>query len=290
VLHKPRLKAGLRRLREIKPPSGRFSAMKRCTTFAGSGALRSHRGRRAAAAAGGRYRSFARRSTLRRASCPICSAFPMPGGVRCRDLRRRLDLVGPGGRPLRPRPIGPRWRGHGFSPWQHALGHVAQLSRVIDARTCSVRHSNWSPINGRRGQIEDDVPRDRRLAGNDWSEVRVWYDRSRRSARTRGRSPASSTTAGNYPRRGVQLARTSRQPMRAQAAVKVTRAPAAVIPSATSSPPGRIARGVRRLPPARLTQLWLCHWEPLAQSSYQPRRTVQLDRQGLALAIHGLAC
>ena len=35
------------------------------------------------------------------------------------------------------------------------LGHVAAVSRVIDSRNILIRHANWSPINGRRGQIED---------------------------------------------------------------------------------------------------------------------------------------
>ncbi len=56
------------------------------------------------------------------------------------------------------------------------LGHVAAVSRIIDSRTVLLRHSNWSPINGRRGQIEDDVRAVDVSPNNDWSEVRVWYD------------------------------------------------------------------------------------------------------------------
>ena len=55
------------------------------------------------------------------------------------------------------------------------LGHVAAVSRIVDARTILIRHSNWSPINGRRGQIEDNVKVVDVSAANDWSEVRVWY-------------------------------------------------------------------------------------------------------------------
>lgn len=55
------------------------------------------------------------------------------------------------------------------------LGHVAAVSRIIDSRTVLVRHSNWSPINGRRGQIEDDVRVIDVSPNNDWSAVRVWY-------------------------------------------------------------------------------------------------------------------
>ena len=55
------------------------------------------------------------------------------------------------------------------------LGHVAAVSRVVDERTILIRHANWSPINGRRGQIEDNVRVIDVSPGNDWSAVRVWY-------------------------------------------------------------------------------------------------------------------
>ena len=55
------------------------------------------------------------------------------------------------------------------------LGHVAAISRIVDSRTVLLRHSNWSPINGRRGQIEDDVRAVDVSPDNDWSEVRVWF-------------------------------------------------------------------------------------------------------------------
>ena len=55
------------------------------------------------------------------------------------------------------------------------LGHVAAISRIIDSRTVLIRHANWSPINGRRGQIEDDVRAIDVSPNNDWSEVRVWF-------------------------------------------------------------------------------------------------------------------
>ena len=45
-----------------------------------------------------------------------------------------------------------------FRPYGNStLGHVAAVSRVIDRRTILVSHANWSPIEGRRGQIEDNV-------------------------------------------------------------------------------------------------------------------------------------
>lgn len=55
------------------------------------------------------------------------------------------------------------------------LGHVAAVSKIIDSRTVLISHSNWSPINGRRGQVEKNVRAVDVSPGNDWSEVRVWY-------------------------------------------------------------------------------------------------------------------
>jgi surface antigen len=55
------------------------------------------------------------------------------------------------------------------------LGHVAAVSRIVDSRTVLISHANWSPIDGRRGQIERNVEAVDVSANNDWSEVRVWY-------------------------------------------------------------------------------------------------------------------
>lgn len=64
-----------------------------------------------------------------------------------------------------------------FKPYGNMhLGHVAAISRIVDSRTVLLRHSNWSPINGRRGQIEDNVRAIDVSENNDWSEVRVWFD------------------------------------------------------------------------------------------------------------------
>ena len=63
-----------------------------------------------------------------------------------------------------------------FKPFGNSrLGHVAAVSRIVDSRTVLIRHANWSPINGRRGQIEDDVLAVDVSEANDWSEVRVWF-------------------------------------------------------------------------------------------------------------------
>jgi surface antigen len=55
------------------------------------------------------------------------------------------------------------------------LGHVAAVSKVVDSRTVLISHANWSPINGRRGQIEENVRAVDVSPAGDWSEVRVWF-------------------------------------------------------------------------------------------------------------------
>jgi surface antigen len=55
------------------------------------------------------------------------------------------------------------------------LGHVAAVSQVLDSRTVLLTHANWSPIDGRRGQVERNVRAVDVSPANDWSQVRVWY-------------------------------------------------------------------------------------------------------------------
>ncbi|MFV0646073.1 MAG: CHAP domain-containing protein [Sphingomonadaceae bacterium] len=63
-----------------------------------------------------------------------------------------------------------------FTPHRNMReGHVATVTKVIDSRTVLLDHANWSPINGRRGQIERNVKAIDVSSDNDWSEVRVWY-------------------------------------------------------------------------------------------------------------------
>jgi surface antigen len=54
-------------------------------------------------------------------------------------------------------------------------GHVAVVRAVQNKRSILVDHANWSPIHGRRGQVEKGVRVIDVSADNDWSEVRVWY-------------------------------------------------------------------------------------------------------------------
>ena len=55
------------------------------------------------------------------------------------------------------------------------LGHVAVVRKIVDDRTILISHANWSPINGRRGQIERRVAAKDVSETNDWSLVRIWY-------------------------------------------------------------------------------------------------------------------
>ena len=55
------------------------------------------------------------------------------------------------------------------------LGHVAVVSRIVEARVLMLTHANWSRQNGERGHTEQDVTLFDVSPDNDWSEVRVWY-------------------------------------------------------------------------------------------------------------------
>lgn len=55
------------------------------------------------------------------------------------------------------------------------LGHVAVVSRVVEARVLMLTHANWSRRDGTRGHTEQDVTLFDVSPGNDWSRVKVWY-------------------------------------------------------------------------------------------------------------------
>ena len=50
-----------------------------------------------------------------------------------------------------------------------------KVSAIVDDRTILVTHANWSPIDGRRGQVERDVKVIDVSESGDWTAVRVWY-------------------------------------------------------------------------------------------------------------------
>ena len=55
------------------------------------------------------------------------------------------------------------------------FGHVAVVSRVVEARVVMLTHANWSRLDGRRGHAERDVTLHDVSPAGDWSAVRVWY-------------------------------------------------------------------------------------------------------------------
>ena len=55
------------------------------------------------------------------------------------------------------------------------MGHVAVVKKIVSDREILIDHANWSPINGRRGQIERNVRVVDVSSNGDWSMVRVWY-------------------------------------------------------------------------------------------------------------------
>jgi surface antigen len=67
-----------------------------------------------------------------------------------------------------------------FKPTERMkLGHVAVVSQVLTERIVQITHANWSPIEGSRGKIEQDVTLVDVSPGGDWSQVKVWYDPNR---------------------------------------------------------------------------------------------------------------
>ncbi len=55
------------------------------------------------------------------------------------------------------------------------VGHVATVSAIVSSREIRVTHANWSPVDGHRGQVENDVAVVDTSDAGDWSRVRVWY-------------------------------------------------------------------------------------------------------------------
>ena len=55
------------------------------------------------------------------------------------------------------------------------LGHVAVVSQVITDRYIQVTHANWSPVEGHRGRVEENVNVLDVSDKGDWSKVKVWY-------------------------------------------------------------------------------------------------------------------
>jgi surface antigen len=54
-------------------------------------------------------------------------------------------------------------------------GHVAVVQQVLTDRIIQVTHANWSPVDGHRGQIENNVTVVDVSPAGDWSKVKVWY-------------------------------------------------------------------------------------------------------------------
>ncbi|MFN3228570.1 MAG: CHAP domain-containing protein [Asticcacaulis sp.] len=54
-------------------------------------------------------------------------------------------------------------------------GHVAVVSQVLTDRVIQITHANWSPMGGRRGQVEENVTVIDVSPRGDWSQVRVWF-------------------------------------------------------------------------------------------------------------------
>jgi surface antigen len=131
------------------------------------------------------------------------------------------------------------------------LGHVAAISKVVDSRTVLLTHSNWSRINGRRGQIERNVRAIDVSPDNDWSQVKVWYaplqDLGTTVYAVHGFIYPDSTPPMTLPVNSV----VAKQPVLAKPAVKMANqsvsypqpgfAPAPIKPKKEPKPTGRLS-------------------------------------------------
>jgi surface antigen len=64
-----------------------------------------------------------------------------------------------------------------FKPSHHMRrGHVAVVEQVLTDRIIQISHANWSPIDGSRGKIEQEVTVLDVSPRNDWTQVKVWYN------------------------------------------------------------------------------------------------------------------
>ncbi|WBO22778.1 CHAP domain-containing protein [Sphingomonas abietis] len=88
------------------------------------------------------------------------------------------------------------------------LGHVAVVSKIVSSRILMISHANWSRIGGVRGQIEKDVTLVDVSAGNDWSEVRVWWRDNHGLGTTR--YPVYGFIYGRDANSGEQIAHVSK--------------------------------------------------------------------------------
>lgn len=57
-------------------------------------------------------------------------------------------------------------------------GHIAIVSELVDERTIRVNHANWAPRGGLRGRVDTGVTVQDISDNNDWSSVRVWYEKA----------------------------------------------------------------------------------------------------------------
>jgi surface antigen len=77
-------------------------------------------------------------------------------------------------------------------------GHVAMVTEVVSERVIKITHANWSPINGRRGQVEENVEVMDVSPANDWTDVRVYY------------APLRGLGTSSYPTNGFIYAQAPR--------------------------------------------------------------------------------
>lgn len=147
------------------------------------------------------------------------------------------------------------------------LGHVAAVSRIVDSRTLLLRHANWSPIEGQRGRIEEDVRAVDVSPANDWSAVRVWYAPLGDLGTTHW--PVNGFIYNSPPDRTDRLAAISRPAPPQSAQQQAMRTELAVNYTPQGQAPGRIgADFLKGIVPE--TRPAMPRWQPASQSNPGP--------------------
>lgn len=183
---------------------------------------------------------------------------------------------------------------------QMQLGHVATVVKVIDKRTVLLDHANWSPINGRRGQIERGVKAIDVSAKGDWSEVRVWYaplqdlgttrwpvagfiygDGKPNKAQPKKAVPETILAVAPAPKPQVSLAAPVSAPVAAKPSRDFSKAFAALGEPASTSPLKREVKA--QAVPARTAPPPIAR-KPVAQTPVKPKPAPQGDPYAAVLA------
>lgn len=161
------------------------------------------------------------------------------------------------------------FRPHGNSKY----GHVAVVAKLVNSREVLLNHANWSPINGRRGQIERGVRAMDVSEGNDWSKVRVWY------------APTQSLGVKHFPLYGFIYPEGTKLPKAkvAKADDKKTKAPEDLLPK------GKAVKTAEEPKPGKGSKAVPMVKTPKPVRASEPRKAEKEPKRGKGTGLPGIA-